>query len=243
MAVMNTFAKRLKFLREEHKLSQTELANALGISRGSLSFYENAERTADIETLYKVSEYFGVTLDYLIGKSDNRTKENAVIGEDIGLSDKSIKVLRDYMEQGYGNNFIKTLNYLIEQDELSPIELWEAPGLPPDIDEQTENKLIGKSLEKAEIENKEWSKTPRFPIIRLIEKYLCVVSQESEVYIWANGSIHNEKENNEKKWDKWLSVKALSQRNIIDNALLKDIEDQLRNSKRAIHYADDTETR
>ena len=201
MAVMNTFAKRLKFLREEHKLSQTELANALGISRGSLSFYENAERTADIETLC------------------------------------------DYMEQGYGNNFIKTLNYLIEQDELSPIELWEAPGLPPDIDEQTENKLIGKSLEKAEIENKEWSKTPRFPIIRLIEKYLCVVSQESEVYIWANGSIHNEKENNEKKWDKWLSVKALSQRNIIDNALLKDIEDQLRNSKRAIHYADDTETR
>lgn len=243
MVVMDTFAKRLKSLREERKLSQTELANALEISRGSLSFYENAERTADIEILYKVSKYFGVTLDYLIGKSDNRTKENAVIGEVLGLSDKSIKVLRDYMEQGYGDNFIKTLNYLIEQDELGPLELWEAPGLPPDIDEQTENELIGKSFEEAKIENKEWRKTLRFPIIRLIEKYLCVVSQESEVYIWANGSIHNKKEESEKKWYNSLSVKTLSQRNIIDNALLKDIEDQLRNAKRAIHYADDPETR
>ena len=62
MTVMDTFAKRLRFLREERKLSQTELAKDLGISRGSLSFYENAERTADIEILYRVSEYFGVTI-------------------------------------------------------------------------------------------------------------------------------------------------------------------------------------
>ena len=42
MTVIDTFAKRLRFLREERKLSQTELAKDLGISRGSLSFYENA---------------------------------------------------------------------------------------------------------------------------------------------------------------------------------------------------------
>lgn len=99
MAVMDTFAKRLKVLREERKLSQTELANALGISRGSLSFYENAERTADIEMLNKVSEYFGVTLDYLVGKSDNRTRERAIIGDVTGLSDKSIAFLNEAIDE------------------------------------------------------------------------------------------------------------------------------------------------
>ena len=243
MTVMDTFAKRLRFLREERKLSQTELAKDLGISRGSLSFYENAERTADIEILYRVSEYFGVTLDYLIGKSDNRTKENAVIGEDLGLSDKSISVLRTYLGCDYKNTFFSTLNYLIEQEELSPAALWEAPAFPPDIDAETEEALIRKSIEQMEVEDKEWRKIKRYPILSLIEKYFCVVPQEGEVYTWENGSIHNQKEESDKNWDAWLSVKTLSQRSIIDNALLKDVEDKLRKAKGALHYADDPETR
>lgn len=115
MAVMDTFAKRLKVLREERKLSQTELANALGISRGSLSFYENAERTADIEMLNKVSEYFGVTLDYLVGKSDNRTRERAIIGDVTGLSDKSIAFLNEAIDDFF---IIKTINTCLEQEDL-----------------------------------------------------------------------------------------------------------------------------
>lgn len=115
MAVMDTFAKRLKLLREERKLSQTELANALGISRGSLSFYENAERTADIETLYKVSEYFNVTLDYLLGKSDNRTTESAAIGTVTGLSDQAIDLLSESKNDYF---IIKTINTILEQEAL-----------------------------------------------------------------------------------------------------------------------------
>ena len=94
MPVMDTFAKRLKALRDERNLSQGELSQALGISRGSLSFYENNSRTADIEILYKVSEYFGVTLDYLLGKSDNRKPENSDIGQVTGLSDEAIEQLQ-----------------------------------------------------------------------------------------------------------------------------------------------------
>ena len=115
MAVMDTFAKRLKSLREEHKLSQTELANALGISRGSLSFYENVERTADIEILYKTSEYFGVTLDYLIGNSNNRTKDSALIGDITGLSDRSIMFLDEVKDDFW---LIKSINTFLENENL-----------------------------------------------------------------------------------------------------------------------------
>lgn len=98
MPVMDTFSKRLRALREERNLSQGEVSLALGISRGSLSFYENNSRTADIEILYKASKYFGVTPDYLLGKSDNRTPENTNIGQVTGLSDKAIDRLRTYMQ-------------------------------------------------------------------------------------------------------------------------------------------------
>lgn len=135
MAVMDTFSKRLKALREEKKLSQTDLAKELGISRGSLSFYENAERTADIEVLYKVSDYFGVTLDYLLGKSDNRTRETADIGDITGLSDDAIHALEkmnadgnyyviDDTESGqpiYWKKYMVILNCLLEDNKLPGI--------------------------------------------------------------------------------------------------------------------------
>ena len=76
MDIKNNFAGRLKLLREENNLSQTQLAKALGVSRVSISYYENSERTADIEFLYKVSNFFNVTTDYLIGVSDFKNPKN-----------------------------------------------------------------------------------------------------------------------------------------------------------------------
>lgn len=70
MEIKQVFATRLKALREKKGMSQTELANEIGISRGSISFYENGERTADIEILNKLCDYFRVSADYLIGAGD-----------------------------------------------------------------------------------------------------------------------------------------------------------------------------
>lgn len=99
MAIKDTFAKRLTALRKERNISQTDLAQALGISRGSLSFYEHAERTADIEILCRTSEYFGVTVDYLLGNSENKTRKTANIGATTGLSDAAIEMLQMAAEE------------------------------------------------------------------------------------------------------------------------------------------------
>lgn len=61
---------RLKELRKERKLSQLKLAMDLNMNQNTVSRYENLERQADYETLIKFADYFGVTLDYLLGRSD-----------------------------------------------------------------------------------------------------------------------------------------------------------------------------
>ncbi|WP_241243639.1 helix-turn-helix domain-containing protein [Caldicellulosiruptor changbaiensis] len=68
------FGKRLKELREEKGLTQAELAKELGISVQNLSYYENG-REPKYELLIKIADYFGVTVDYLIGRSEYRTVE------------------------------------------------------------------------------------------------------------------------------------------------------------------------
>ena len=60
--------KRIKKLRGI--ISQEQCAKGLGISRGALSFYENGDRKPDAELIYKMSKYFGVSSDYLLGLSD-----------------------------------------------------------------------------------------------------------------------------------------------------------------------------
>ena len=64
---------RLKQLRKERGISQVRLAMELSVSQHTISRYENREREADYETLIRFADYFDVTLDYLLGRTD---KEN-----------------------------------------------------------------------------------------------------------------------------------------------------------------------
>ena len=77
MSVMGVFSERLKALREGFNLKQAELAEQLGVSRGSISFYENGDRVPDINFLFAVASFFGVTFDYLLGTSNAPEKELA----------------------------------------------------------------------------------------------------------------------------------------------------------------------
>ncbi len=56
----------LKEIRKKKKYSQLKVAMDLSISREALSYYENGKRSPDIEMLAKMSQYFGVSIDYLI---------------------------------------------------------------------------------------------------------------------------------------------------------------------------------
>lgn len=62
---------RLKGLRKKLDKNQELVADDLGISRASYSHYENNHVEPDIELITKMADYYKVTTDYLLGKSDN----------------------------------------------------------------------------------------------------------------------------------------------------------------------------
>lgn len=61
---------RLKELRKDRKISQLKLALDLNMNQNTISRYENLERQADYETLIRFADYFDVSVDYLLGRTD-----------------------------------------------------------------------------------------------------------------------------------------------------------------------------
>jgi transcriptional regulator with XRE-family HTH domain len=66
------FPERLKSLRTEKKHSQEYMGDLLGITRQAYAKYENNESEPDIATINKLSSFFSVTNDYLLGKTDKK---------------------------------------------------------------------------------------------------------------------------------------------------------------------------
>lgn len=96
---------RLKELRKEKGLTQIELAKLLNVSDRSVGFYETGERDPDTETLTKLANYFDVSIDYLLGRSDIRKPAEVKIEtkayynlDTSGLPEEAIKQVEDYIE-------------------------------------------------------------------------------------------------------------------------------------------------
>ena len=62
---------RLKELRDQRHISQVFLGLELGMSQNTISRYETGAREADYETLITFADYFNVSVDYLLGRTDN----------------------------------------------------------------------------------------------------------------------------------------------------------------------------
>ena len=61
---------RLKELRKEKGVTQLKLAMDLGLNQNSVSRYETGEREADYKTLIMLADYFDVSVDYLLERTD-----------------------------------------------------------------------------------------------------------------------------------------------------------------------------
>lgn len=66
--------ERIRNLREDADLNQTQMGKILTLSQNAVSKYENTERSVPIEIIIKYALYFKVTSDYILGLSDNPRK-------------------------------------------------------------------------------------------------------------------------------------------------------------------------
>lgn len=66
---MAQFGELLAELRQDRKMTQKELAQVIYVTSGTISNYENGAHFPDVEKLIKLADFFGVTTDYLLGRS------------------------------------------------------------------------------------------------------------------------------------------------------------------------------
>lgn len=113
---------RIKEIREAQGKKQKELAVALGIAPNTLSQYENGKREPDLETIKKMSDILNVSIDSLLGKSEETPTPVSESGQHINI----VKIAgRDgsYKEKRLTDEQIKALQTIIDQMPEAPEDL------------------------------------------------------------------------------------------------------------------------
>lgn len=79
---MATFKDMLKFLRTRDNLSQSELADKLGVAKSTISMYEVGKREPDFETLEAIADFFNVDMNFLLGKEGSENDDYYYLNEE-----------------------------------------------------------------------------------------------------------------------------------------------------------------
>jgi transcriptional regulator with XRE-family HTH domain len=91
---MDILGKRIRYLREKHRLSQKQLAEKVNLTNAQLSRYELGERKPDPEIIKDIADYFDVSADYLLGRTNRVSKdanEEDFFNRELGVFFKEIK--------------------------------------------------------------------------------------------------------------------------------------------------------
>lgn len=91
-----TFSEAMSALRREQGLSQRKAASELHISQALLSHYENGAREPGLEFVVRVCDYYGVSADYLLGRTDE--PGGAALKERLRSLSKELRAMADSVE-------------------------------------------------------------------------------------------------------------------------------------------------
>ena len=115
------FAERLKELRKKNGYTQVSLAEALGVSKGTVAMWETGKRTPDFDKVNELSVLFDRRMDYILGYSDDETSPK-LTEEDIEqlgkweLEDQFTDIIKMYLSlDEFGKSAV---NSLIKEERL-----------------------------------------------------------------------------------------------------------------------------
>ena len=100
---MIDIGSKIKELRVSQKMTQNEFAERLGVTKSSISSYENGSRLPSYDILIKISRIFKVSTDYLLGCIDNKSQTVNVSG----LTEKQIVSIRSSIDAYRAFNAIR----------------------------------------------------------------------------------------------------------------------------------------
>lgn len=121
------FKFRLKELRAKHGITQEQLAAIIGVERSSIGKYEGKQSVVpSVEILNKIADYFDVSIDYLLGRTNELSKENAPASYDTSANiPEPILMLAEKFERlspDRQRDILKILEYLLDQQASQDIQ-------------------------------------------------------------------------------------------------------------------------
>ena len=130
-----TLGNRIKFLRKRANITQSELAEKLNLSFGTISKYEKDEISIPSETLLKIANIFNVSTDFLLGRVDIKNESIAIaasIKDNVDLSDVSNEdkeAIMRFVEMAKNKNKNKNkkieliffMNYLLKLNQIKSL--------------------------------------------------------------------------------------------------------------------------
>ena len=110
--------KRIKVLREEKNVTQKEAAQQIGIQQSTLSKYERGIQNPRFQELCLISDWLGVSVDYLLGRTDIKSTPTdgklQAAAEVTGLSGNALAVLKYWNENETQKMHLETLSKMLE---------------------------------------------------------------------------------------------------------------------------------
>ena len=96
---------RIRELRKQHKITMKQLGEVIGVAESTISQYETGKREPDNETLLRLGEYFGVSVDYLLGAAVQKETPPALTKKDERDIEKILAAARSQLESQEGLMF------------------------------------------------------------------------------------------------------------------------------------------
>lgn len=128
------FNKKLRTLRTNRNMSQSQLATALGISKSSISMYELSERQPDFETLEAIADFFNVDMNCLLGDESNSTHF---------LASEAAEIAQEISHTAFSKNlrYLRKKNHMSQEDlanklgykSFTTIQKWESGVSEPSV--------------------------------------------------------------------------------------------------------------
>ncbi|MDR1700720.1 MAG: helix-turn-helix transcriptional regulator, partial [Lachnoclostridium sp.] len=112
---MATFNERLKELRDGSDLLSKDVADELGINASRLSYYLVPGREPPYELLVKIADYFNVTTDYLVGRSNYKTFEDQLTAQEIQSKTNTVSMKRVSFREDKVENLSVALHDLLRR--------------------------------------------------------------------------------------------------------------------------------
>lgn len=114
-----TFGKRLRFLRKRRNLTQKDLADRFNVGESTIGMYERDEREPSFEFVKQLADFFNVTTDYLLGRTDDPNPPESD-NEELGTLARINQLIKEYGIEQMGFFDIEKWKHLTE-DEIREI--------------------------------------------------------------------------------------------------------------------------